>query len=68
MTEPAGYFPANRKNGRSGEIRTPDPHNPIVVRYQAALRSDRRNRAAGLSLRIVPSAPKDVQDILEFGT
>lgn len=28
------------RNGRSGEIRTPDPHNPIVVRYQAALRSD----------------------------
>ena len=27
--------------GRSGEIRTPDPHNPIVVRYQAALRPDR---------------------------
>ena len=26
--------------GRSGEIRTPDPHNPIVVRYQAALRSE----------------------------
>ena len=28
-------------NGRGGEIRTPDPHNPIVVRYQAALRPDR---------------------------
>ena len=27
--------------GRGGEIRTPDPHNPIVVRYQAALRPDR---------------------------
>ncbi len=27
-------------NGRGGEIRTPDPHNPIVVRYQAALRPD----------------------------
>ena len=26
--------------GRGGEIRTPDPHNPIVVRYQAALRPD----------------------------
>ncbi len=33
-------------SGRGGEIRTPDPHNPIVVRYQAALRPDRiRNRA-----------------------
>ncbi len=28
--------------GRGGEIRTPDPHNPIVVRYQAALRPDRQ--------------------------
>ncbi len=28
------------KNGRSERIRTSDPHNPIVVRYQAALRSD----------------------------
>ena len=27
--------------GRGGEIRTLDPHNPIVVRYQAALRPDR---------------------------
>ena len=27
-------------NGRGGEIRTRDPHNPIVVRYQAALRPD----------------------------
>ena len=26
--------------GRSEKIRTSDPHNPIVVRYQAALRSD----------------------------
>ena len=26
--------------GRGGEIRTRDPHNPIVVRYQAALRPD----------------------------
>ena len=33
------------KIGRGGEIRTPDPHNPIVVRYQAALRPD---RCAGL--------------------
>ena len=36
--------------GRGGEIRTRDPHNPIVVRYQAALRPDRNTanaRAAG---------------------
>ncbi len=30
--------------GRGGEIRTRDPHNPIVVRYQAALRPDRLGR------------------------
>jgi hypothetical protein len=28
-------------NGRSGEIRTPDPLLPKQVRYQAALRSAR---------------------------
>ena len=28
------------RNGRSGGIRTHDPHTPSVVRYQAALRSD----------------------------
>ncbi|CAA6808542.1 MAG: Unknown protein [uncultured Thiotrichaceae bacterium] len=28
------------KIGRDGVIRTLDPHNPIVVRYQAALRPD----------------------------
>ena len=38
------------KFGRGGEIRTPDPHNPIVVRYQAALRPD-RNRQLCLRLR-----------------
>ncbi len=27
--------------GRDGEIRTPDPLNPIQVRYQTALRPDR---------------------------
>ena len=26
--------------GRGERIRTSDPHNPIVVRYQAALRPD----------------------------
>ena len=29
------------KIGRGERIRTSDPHNPIVVRYQAALRPDR---------------------------
>src|SRR6267154_3175006 len=29
------------KNGRSGEIRTHDPQHPMLMRYQAALRSDR---------------------------
>ncbi len=35
-------------NGRGEKIRTSDPHNPIVVRYQAALRPD---RAANVTLR-----------------
>ena len=30
-----------KRNGRSGEIRTPDPLLPKQVRYQAALRSAR---------------------------
>ena len=29
-------------DGRGERIRTSDPHNPIVVRYQTALRPDRR--------------------------
>ena len=29
------------KIGRSGEIRTLDPQHPMLMRYQAALRSDR---------------------------
>ena len=33
------------KNGRGERIRTSDPHNPIVVRYQAALRPDRHPKA-----------------------
>tara|TARA_R110002020_G_scaffold21450_2_gene72849 strand:- start:4267 stop:4497 length:231 start_codon:yes stop_codon:yes gene_type:complete len=36
-------------NGRSGEIRTPDPLVPNQMRYQAALRSDALNlKASGL--------------------
>ena len=34
------------KFGRGERIRTSDPHNPIVVRYQAALRHDRDASAA----------------------
>ena len=34
--------------GRGEKIRTSDPHNPIVVRYQAALRPDRIWNALGL--------------------
>ena len=32
------------KNGRAGEIRTPDPLHPMQVRYQAALRPEPVNR------------------------
>ena len=34
-----------QKIGRGERIRTSDPHNPIVVRYQTALRPDRTQRA-----------------------
>ena len=47
------------KNGRGEKIRTSDPHNPIVVRYQAALRPDRvlEPRATTLNYRaaIIPA-------------
>ncbi len=39
---------SNSENGRSERIRTSDPHNPIVVRYQAAPRSDRYELLPGL--------------------
>src|SRR6516165_2510237 len=32
-------------DGRSGEIRTHDPQHPMLMRYQAALRSDRGRSA-----------------------
>ena len=55
----------SKENGRSGEIRTRDPHNPIVVRYQAALRSESvnsiNNRAARHFL-----APQHLQDVFEL--
>ena len=34
--------------GRSGEIRTHDPQHPMLMRYQAALRSDRGSSADGI--------------------
>src|SRR5215472_11428498 len=34
--------------GRSGEIRTHDPQHPMLMRYQAALRSDRGGSADGI--------------------
>ena len=44
ITQPARKYGHSGKsiveNGRDGVIRTLDPHNPIVVRYQAALRPD----------------------------
>ena len=40
-------------NGRGEKIRTSDPHNPIVVRYQAALRPDRTCFVGG------PSGPNE---------
>ena len=46
-------------NGRGEKIRTSDPHNPIVVRYQAALRPDRvlESRVTALDCRaaIIPA-------------
>ncbi len=49
----AGWGSALR-NGRSGGIRTHDPHTPSVVRYQAALRSDRTNcrRTIGMGRKL----------------
>ena len=41
MKKPAYLTQAFDSIGRSERIRTFDPHNPIVVRYQAALRSAR---------------------------
>ena len=55
--------------GRGGEIRTRDPHNPIVVRYQAALRPDsgfKRAILAGRRARGGNSAAQQLQHFLEF--
>src|SRR5665213_3928102 len=43
-----------RRSGRSGEIRTLDPQHPMLMRYQAALRSDRASLARR---RIILAAP-----------
>ena len=58
-------WPVRIKNGRGERIRTSDPHNPIVVRYQAALRPDRVFRAPE---RQVVLAAQDVKKLLEFHT
>ena len=57
-------WPVRIKNGRGERIRTSDPHNPIVVRYQAALRPDRVFFCA--QERRVVLAAQDVKKLLEF--
>ena len=60
--------------GRGEKIRTSDPHNPIVVRYQAALRPDRvpkRNEGGNDTCRprIMEEstlAAQDLQYLLQF--
>src|SRR6516165_1638482 len=42
------------KNGRSGEIRTHDPQHPMLMRYQAALRSDRGGSAEAIDHNDTP--------------
>ena len=41
-----GTMFGRRKDGRGGAIRTPDLLNPIQVRYQTALRPDRRDEVS----------------------
>ncbi len=60
-------------NGRGGEIRTPDPHNPIVVRYQAALRPDRIRKCEGGNdtyrvayRKDIFLTPEDFKNLFEF--
>ncbi len=61
------------KNGRGEKIRTSDPHNPIVVRYQAALRPDRiqyETRAAMILAALVREkvflAAQDLENLFKF--
>lgn len=49
--------------GRGGEIRTRDPYNPIVVRYQAALRPDGRQKRRRI-LTGFPATPTRADDFL----
>src|SRR6516162_5849787 len=44
------------RNGRSGEIRTHDPQHPMLMRYQAALRSDRGGSADAIDHNDTPRA------------
>ena len=56
MTVRGGFGrPRDRKNGRSGEIRTHDPQHPMLMRYQAALRSD----APVLSIIATPAGARN---------
>src|SRR6516225_11856361 len=43
-------------SGRSGEIRTHDPQHPMLMRYQAALRSDRGGSADAIDHNDTPRA------------
>src|SRR5215831_3000197 len=48
--------PGRREDGRSGEIRTHDPQHPMLMRYQAALRSDRAGPANKIDHNTRPKA------------
>ena len=66
----------NERDGRGERIRTSDPHNPIVVRYQAALRPDRHPKtfeggndtdreADGKEIFLTP---EDLKNLFKFQT
>ena len=58
---PRPYAAARRRRegvGRSGEIRTLDPQHPMLMRYQAALRSDRAASAEAAD-HILRSGPRN---------
>ena len=67
---------SEKTDGRGGEIRTPDPHNPIVVRYQAALRPDRyskvfegdNNTYREADEKEILLTPKDLNNLFKFQT
>ena len=57
----------NRKNGRSDWIRTSDPHNPIVVLYQAEPRSDRlRGGIYALTVEKINSFFSEMWSLLRY--